>query len=132
MEKPMNKIRRLCVKLWCLPQEFLGWVVSKATHARKRGNYYEWDISSGSASIGTYIFLCPAHLGDETVLSHERGHTRQSYYLGWLWLPVIGIPSLVWAGCFRRYRKKHNVSYYSFYTEAWADRLGGVERRKEE
>jgi hypothetical protein len=27
-------------------------------------------------------------------------------------------------GWFGKWREKHNVDYYSFYTEAWANRLG--------
>ena len=60
--------------------------------------------------------------------AHEFGHTLQSQKLGWLYLFIIGIPSIIWAGCFEGYRKKHNISYYTFYTEQWADRLGGVKR----
>lgn len=78
--------------------------------------------------MGEYIFLCPAHQSDERTLKHERGHTKQSYILGWLWVPIIGIPSIIWAGCFGWLRAKYNISYYSFYTEKWADKLGGVER----
>lgn len=40
---------------------------------------------------------------------------------------------LAWVWCFPQQfigwlRKKYNISYYSFYTEKWADKLGGVER----
>ncbi|WP_237558582.1 hypothetical protein, partial [Cellulomonas carbonis] len=58
---------------------------------------------------------------------HERGHVKQSIYLGWLYLPVIGVPSIIWAGL-RRLGLFAGRSYYSFYTESWADRLGGVKR----
>ena len=49
----------------------------------------------------------------------------QSRMLGWLYLFVIGIPSILWAAW---WNEGQNRSYYSFYTERWADRLGGVER----
>lgn len=114
--------------LWCFPQQLLGWVVKIVTHARKNGDYYTYNIKCGSMSLGTYVFICPAHVGSETVLKHEQGHTKQSYILGWLWLPLVGIPSLIWAGCFGWLRAKYKISYYAFYTEAWADRLGGVKR----
>lgn len=114
--------------LWQAPQNILGFLVKVFTKARKVGNHYEYDIDCGSVSLGRYIFLCPSHCDDETVLCHECGHQRQSEMLGWLYLFVIGIPSLVWAGCFEWYRRKYKVSYYDFYTEKWADRLGGVKR----
>jgi hypothetical protein len=88
-------------------------------------------------SLSNHIFLPFEVDTDEAMLintwkldyiAHEYGHTIQSHKLGLVYLLVIGLPSLIWAGCFEKYRKKHGVSYYSFYTEKWADKLGGVER----
>ena len=64
-------------------------------------------------------------------LMHEYGHTIQSQKLGPVYLLVIGLPSLIWAGCFEKYRIKHKKSYYGFYTEKWADKLGGISREDE-
>ena len=61
---------------------------------------------------------------DLKLIQHEYGHTGQSLILGPIWSLVIGLPSLIWCGCFSKYREKHNVSYYSFYTESWANKLG--------
>ena len=118
----------LLLWVWCFPQMLLGYIVKWLTAARRVEGHYEYPIRSGSVTLGEYIFLCPTHHTDETVLRHEYGHVLQSRRLGWLYLIVIGIPSLIWAGCFKRYRKQHNVSYYAFYTERWADKLGGVKR----
>ena len=41
--------------------------------------------------------------------------------LGWLYLAVIGLPSILWASRPRR-------NYFSFWTERWADTLGGIQR----
>ena len=112
---------------WCLPQQVAGLFLKIITKARKKGDHYEYDIDSGSISLGSYIFLCPAHYNDAETLKHEKGHTKQSYMLGWLYLIVIGIPSLIWANFCDNYRAKHNVSYYDFYTERWANKLGGIE-----
>jgi hypothetical protein len=46
--------------------------------------------------------------------------------LGPLYLLVIGLPSLLWAWLGDNYREKHGVSYYDFYTEKWANKLGGA------
>jgi len=56
----------------------------------------------------------------------RNGHTVQSVILGPLFLPVIGLPSLLWAGLpvFRKYRERRSVSYYWLYTERWANFLG--------
>ena len=60
------------------------------------------------------------------ILYHEYGHTIQSAILGPLYLPVIAIPSLIWANSpgLSRYRVRSGRSYYSFYPERWADQLG--------
>ena len=121
---------KLLIRLWCLPQNLLGLLLLLFTNARRVGDHYEFDIESGSVSLGDYIFLCPSHWNNDTVLKHEQGHQIQSRRLGWLYLPVIGLPSIIWASCFKEYRKKNNVSYYSFYTESWADKLGGVDRHR--
>ena len=118
--------------IWQLPQNIAGYIVLKVTKAYPGCAYkdavvFPWYRKDG-ISLGKYIFVPPTV--DLDYVKHEYGHTIQSKRLGWLYLFVIGIPSIVWAGCFKSYRKKHNVSYYSFYTEKWADKLGGVERSK--
>ena len=121
-------MKRLLLWIWCFPQMLVGYLVKIFTKARKVDNYYEYDVPFGSISLGEYVFICPAHYDDGDTLKHEYGHTLQSRYLGWLYLPVIAIPSIVWAGCFDWLRRKRGISYYSFYTEKWADELGGVKR----
>ena len=124
----MNKFQ---LWTWCFPQMLLGFLVKVFTRARKVDDHYEWNIKVGSLSLGEYIFLCPGHYGNEDTIKHEFGHTLQSRRLGWLYLIAIALPSITWAGCFGWYRKKYGKSYYSFYTEKWADELGGVIRTEE-
>ena len=114
--------------IWCFPQMLVGFILKHITKARKVNNHYQYDVEFGSFSLGTYVFLCPSHWSDENALKHELGHTKQSYILGWLYIPLVLLPSLIWAGCFKKYRQKHGVSYYSVYPENWANKLGGVER----
>jgi hypothetical protein len=117
-------------KIWQFPQNLIGFIVMKIVKAEffctyKDATVYFWCLKGG-LSLGKYIFV--THAADEWDIKHEYGHTVQSKYLGWFYLIVIGLPSLIWAGCCKAYRKKHKVSYYDFYTEKWADKLGGVER----
>lgn len=119
--------------IWQFPQNIIGKIVLKVTKAKYRCHYngasvYTWHRGDG-ISLGRYIFV--PSFADENYIKHEYGHTVQSKYLGWLYLLVIGLPSLIWAGCGDAYRKKHNVNYYDFYTEKWADKLGGVERSRQ-
>ncbi len=87
----------------------------------------EWRMLS-SVSLGLFIFVSPQPTEDASrrLLVHEYGHAVQSLMLGPLYLFAVGIPSATWASLppLRRMRQKRRVSYYSFYTERWADRLG--------
>ena len=84
----------------------------------------------GSVSLGKFVFLSnqAAYFNKNTTLKHEKGHSVQSKWLGPLYLLIIGIPSIMWAGL-RRLGCFTNYDYYSFYTEKWADKLGGVIRK---
>ena len=115
--------------VWCFPQTFLGWIVQKVTKAEKHGDHYRYKNSLGSVSLGKYIFLCEGHWNSETTLKHEKGHQVQSYILGPLYLLVIGLPSFLWCRYYDTYGANLKMEYYDFYTEKWADKLGGVERR---
>ena len=118
---------------WCLPQNLFGLFVFLIT--KLQGSKTEkcqdvfityWKYSSG-LSLGQFIFV-PISTSNDTI-RHECGHSRQSLMLGWLYLFVVGVPSIIWAGCFSKYRSKHNISYYSRFPENWADKLGGVIRK---
>ena len=79
--------------------------------------------SCGSVTLGNHIFLSP--MATDTTVKHEWGHTRQSLILGPLYLVVIGIPSIIWAATHRTIAP--NTSYFDFFTEKWANKLGDVE-----
>ena len=120
--------KQILLWLWCLPQNLVGLGVMLFTKEKRIGDHYEFSIEFGSVSLGEFIFLCPSHRGNEEVLHHEQGHRTQSRMLGWLYLPLIALPSMIWAGCFGQYRQRKKRSYYSFFTEAWADKIAGITR----
>ncbi len=141
----MKKIRCVAYILlqctWGLLQTLAGAVVF-LVHVRDRHSFYhgavvtEWSNRS-SVSLGEFVFVAkdPYLREDEPytreekcrrLLVHEYGHTIQSLILGPLYLFVVGIPSCSWANlppCVRR-RRQRQISYYSFYTERWANALG--------
>lgn len=123
-------MKQISLWLWCLPQNIVGLIVKNVTKAERKGNHYRFHSKFGSVSIGEYIFLCPDHYHNWMVLRHENGHRVQSRMLGWLYIPVILIPSLIHAWCFRKSGKEKN-EYYNFYTEKWADQIAGIDRSKE-
>lgn len=134
---------KVVLALWQLPQLILGFIIyliNRTTFKTKRimkpdndymwyeVNYVPWTLTSG-LSLGIFIF-CNRDASDLTYM-HEQGHCHQSRYLGWFYLLVIGLPSLIWCGIYtvlRRFKKFKNLDYYKFYTEAWADRLGNIYR----
>ncbi len=119
---------------WCLPQTLIAYIlklfVKKYTTIEYKGcKVYYTNLKIGSVSLSNKIFLCKVHYNDEETIKHEYGHYKQNLYLGWLWLLVIGLPSLCWAGFGRDLLNKitkKNHSYYWFFTESSANKLGGV------
>ncbi len=130
---------RLCQCTWGILQSFAGFVIFlvliKNRHYAYKGSIVtEWSRRT-SASIGMFIFMtAPEYMSKRScrreryrrLLVHEYGHTIQSLILGPLYLPAMALPSAVWCNlpACQHHRKKNNVSYYSFFTERWADRLG--------
>jgi hypothetical protein len=86
----------------------------------------------GGVCLGEYIFVSVQ--AGERLLRHEYGHTRQSRRLGWLYLVVVGLPSVSMAAysrvAARLGRPGPARRYYDRFPENWADRLGGVQRRR--
>lgn len=118
-------MKKVLLYVWQLPQNVLGLIVKTATRSQKSptGHYY-WKYYSG-LSLGNYVFV-NERASTETI-KHEEGHQKQSLYLGPFYLLIIGVPSFTWA-CLRSLGFFKDKSYYSFYTEKWADSLAGVKR----
>lgn len=117
----MKLILNILLFIWQLPQIIIGFFVRLFTGATKNGDYYNWKSNTG-LSLSSYFMFVYAN-ASETVKLHEYGHSIQSKILGWFYLIIIGLPSLIWACIW----KKTGKSYYWFYTESWANILGGVE-----
>ena len=128
---------------WGILQTLLGFFVF-LVHIREKHAWYHGAIVTGwkhktSASLGLFLFISDERTSgkkqtenalldelSERILIHEYGHTIQSLILGPLYLLVIGLPSALWCAlpyC-KEKRKTRHISYYSFYPEKWADRLG--------
>lgn len=134
-------MKNLLLYLWQLPQNLAGLIVLLVNRnnwlycARSISiedndfitipdHYIVDHLADAGVSLGKYIIF-----DSDTVISpidyaHEKGHQKQSLYLGWLYLIVIGIPS----GIHNLISRKNKCNYYHFWTEAWADKLGGVKR----
>ena len=111
---------------WGLPQTLAGLAVYLAHRNSEHYDYGAarvtvWDRKDG-VSLGKFIFAPD----DESMISHEYGHTKQSLLLGPLYLPVIGLPSMLWNRLpyFKSIRKKTGKAYDSFIIEKSATYLG--------
>lgn len=127
----MNTIIEILKYIWQLPQHIVALVYYvylmanfQIIHKQKENKYTIYTkTTNGSVTLGRYIFA--SYKANEDTIKHEQGHTVQSLILGPLYLLVIGLPSIVWA-CIHR-SVAPDKKYEWFYTERWADKLGGVE-----
>lgn len=99
---------------WELPQTLLGWLFSLARALAGRVERVDVlggitfasgraCLFGGGVSLGTFVNLwlwhpLPGHnesfvLCDQLRM-HEFGHTTDSQRFGWLYLPIVGLPSL--------------------------------------
>ena len=117
---------------WGLPQTLIGLIVFLAFYNHPHEWYHSalvthWGKAS-SMGVGMFLFIgnTPNPELRQQLAIHEYGHAIQSLLLGPLFLPVMGIPSFLWATlppC-RRLRRNKQISYYAFYPERTANRLG--------
>lgn len=112
--------------IWQLPQNLLGllfllFIRGEERHTLNGISFYYAKDFRGGISLGRYIIL-----GDkrERSVRHEFGHCIQSRMLGPLYLIVIGLPSLIHAWLC----KCDDHSYYDYWCEMWADKLGGINK----
>ena len=128
---------------WGVLQSSLG-LVNFMLHIRDKHYFYhgavitEWQDKS-SVSLGMFVFVTSQPFFydklkseytmeelSQRLLVHEYGHTIQSLILGPLYLILIGIPSTLWGflPSLNKKRKTERLSYFSFFTEKWANNLG--------
>ena len=125
----MKTFTKILKVLWQLPQAIVGWLLYELYYHSAEYDYDQGDVHilinrgfHGGISLWPYIIL---NYNVKVDIAHEMGHTKQSKILGPLYLLVIGLPSILWAWYWTADRKQ---DYYDFYTERWADRLGGVNK----
>ena len=118
--------------IWQFPQMLAAWIWylirKKSILYNSIGNFYTVYVGAnrGGVTLGDKIFISKCYHGEylNMIIAHESGHVKQSLYLGPLYLIVIGIPSILWAWSHRWIAPRK--SYYDFFTERWANKLGGL------
>ena len=136
-----NLFFRILTEIWQLPQHIIAYIIMLVKHKSIQSmtnddgiRYYLVDnLFNSGISLGNYIFLDSNGYYDYKTIKHEHGHQIQSLMLGPLYLIVIGLPSIT-GNIINRITRMYFRKYYdpNFYYkqpwEAWADRLGGVDR----
>ena len=127
---------------WGILQTFLGFILFLINIKNKHYFYHGAIVTvreiPTSVSLGMFVFVTSNPMMDkrlenkipdeeipQRLLVHEYGHTIQSLIFGPLYLIVMGIPSTLWGflpSCQKRREK--GVSYFSFFTEKFANYLG--------
>jgi len=136
--------------IWQFPQTLVGAILvvllqaEKRTHTNKNGVEIVWYLYDkdknwftkfiSGVSLSCFILLCERG-GTPVTIEHEYGHSIQSQYLGWFYLPIVGIYSAIFCNMWQRWTQddwnwydKHYWYYITRWTESWADNLGGVNR----
>lgn len=128
--------RTIIAWTWEFPQTFLGYLFTKFYDVEWKEDYRSIHVYAGKfpsgISLGLYILLSNASYKYNLKLSkqHEYGHTRQSLYLGPLYLVTVGLASVTWNALRRISSRLREKDYYSIWPENWADKLGGVVRNE--
>ena len=123
--------------IWQLPQNLIGSLykefISKdiITRINYDASIYECYLTRGGGglTLGRFIFVNQHFTDLEETILHEIGHVKQSRILGPLYLIIIGIPSISWAGLRRLIPALKKINYYWFYTENWANKLMGLNKQ---
>ena len=120
---------RILTYIWQLPQHVLGLAVIFFSRAYYSREYHSSKVyltqHAFGVSLGRYIIVFQE--AEESSIRHEYGHSKQSLYLGPLYLVVIGVPSLS-MNILSTLNILSPQRYYRRWPENWADRLGGVSR----
>jgi hypothetical protein len=136
-------LRRAALLVWELPQNVLGaaaFGLRLATGSVARARFERERImveidGDAAVSLGLFVFFTTHDTGYVPAgpenRDHEYGHSIQSRWLGPLYLPIVGVPSVMrvlYAFAYRHVVGRRWCGYYDGFPERWADELGGVDR----
>ena len=135
---------RLAQLTWGAPQSLAGAALTLRCRRCPRENFHgavltRWPRKA-SLSLGLFLFVTddpfyhyPAERKNYTdaafsrrLAVHEYGHSIQSLLLGPLYLPAVGLPSLLWSflPSLAKKREREHLSYFSVWPERQANDLG--------
>ena len=109
--------------LWQLPQNLIALIMLpflgkiKLIYEKNFTFIFNCSKMKGGISLGNFIFLSSELSEKKTSILHELGHVKQSHMFSWLYLIIIGLPSILNATF------HFTNCYYDFFTEKWANKL---------
>jgi hypothetical protein len=122
------KLLRIARWIWEFPQCLLGFILTKIYDVDYSETYKGIDVYtgkfSGGISLGLYIIMDDD--ASENTKKHEWGHTRQSLRWGWLYLPIVGLTSIVWCTLHQYNKTLNKKDYDSIWPENMANKYGGL------
>lgn len=115
--------------IWQLPQNVIGFILTRKSKAEEiKVLVNESEVNYVKIHFTSNVFGCGVSLGNYIILDyktyfpkqftswfmqtvrHEHGHQLQSKYLGWLYLPVVGITSALFNNLWDRlFHKKWSI-----------------------
>ena len=146
------KIKDVLLYIHQLPQNLIGFFLTRkpketinftCNDGTKLKVYFTDNVFGCGISLGNYIvldydnnyeYIKDKWIEGENTVNHEHGHQKQSLYLGWFYLIVVGITSAIFNNLWDRMFHKNwsfwdrEKWYYSRFPENWADKLGEVNR----
>ena len=115
------------------PQHLLAKILIKLFKMKKVATINTATVYSGKVnwgvSLGDYILISNRSTNNNVLIHHEWGHTKQSHKFGWLYLLVIGLPSIT-KNILTNIGILKGSKYYDRYPEKQADELGGIVRNE--
>lgn len=130
-----NIIIKILRWIWEFPQCLLGLILTKFYMGEKvlsinNVDFYKSTTMPSGISLGLYVIMNRYRYmyNAKQIVLHEYGHSKQSLYLGPLYLPIVGITSATWNILRRIFPALRKINYYSIWPENWADKLGRVKR----
>lgn len=133
-------MKNILLYIWQLPQNIYGLILRLIWPAEKKFLYRGKTIRVNSKfpsgiSLGNTIIVkkYPTNKNLWENVKHEWGHSVQSQRRGWLYMPTVGLPSVIYCGWDKLFNKKWDEQkrdevYFNMPWEKDADIKGGVKR----
>lgn len=129
-------MKNILLFIWQLPQNIIGLLImlvnfKSVTMDKSKKCFRVKYLCDCGISLGNYIIIDSDVNCKYQTIGHEQGHQKQSKMFGWLYLILIGLPSICGNIINRVFHKNWKLSkrlywYYNLPWEKSANKLGGV------